>query len=142
MTLRVYVIGASAEIDRVEGVIAKLREAGGIEITHDWTEDVRAARAAGHATDAALSDREARCYAMNDVEGVEAAQVVLLLAPASPSFGAGFELGLAFTVCHDAIVCGPHARASIFTRLAGCVLDTDEAGVAEVLRTRDWKRAV
>lgn len=135
--LRVYVIGSSAEIERAESVIARLRSER-IEITYDWPANVRQVRAAGYASDAALSDAAARDAAMRDVEGVDGADLVLLLAPAAPSFGAGFEFGVAFGGSQvGAIVCGPHARASIFTRLCGYVLDTDEAGIAEVLRLRD-----
>jgi hypothetical protein len=148
MTLRVYVAGSSGELERVESVIATLRSAPGIHILHDWTKAVRAARAAGFDSDAALSDQDAKSHALIDLDAVRGAQVFLLLAPASPSFGAGVEFGVALERMRrsflgvETIVCGPAARASIFTRLASEIRDTDEQGIAEVLRTQRMRRAV
>jgi hypothetical protein len=148
MTLRVYVAGSSGELERVESVIATLRSSPGVHILHDWTKDVRAARAAGFASDAALSDADAKSHALTDLDAVRGARVVLLLAPASPSFGAGVEFGVAIERARrsflgvQTIVCGPFARSSIFTRLASEIRDTDAAGIAEVLRARDARGPV
>lgn len=124
MTLRVYVAGSSGELERVEAVIARLREAGAT-ITLDWTLDVRAHRAAGHATDADLSDEEARFLAETDRDAVVAADVFLLLAPVVATRGAWVELGIATTFCGYTAVAGHAARDSIFTRLVDEVFSTD-----------------
>ena len=105
MTLRVYVAGSSGEIERVERVIAHLRLMG-VTITHDWTADIRAVRAAGLASDADLSDDEARKHALTDLEAVATAHAVLFLAPTTPTRGAWVEMGYAYG-------CGKPDRKSV-----------------------------
>lgn len=134
--IRCYVIGASAELERAERVIAALRERG-VEITHNWCADVRAARAAGHASDADLPLAEAREHAQRDLHGVERAEVVLLLSPAAPSFGAGVEWGYALrhhaTTGRFVVAGGPR---SIFAALGDVFFERDEDAVAWVAGLR------
>lgn len=129
----VYVAGSSAEIERVERVIARLRDAG-VRITHDWTHDVREVRAAGHASDADLSDDDAAQHAIRDLGGAFGARTFLLLAPETPTRGAWVELGAAWAHQRkwrgSIIVAGPAARQSIFTRLADRIVATDDEAVA------------
>lgn len=74
---RVYVAGPSAELDRCERVIARVREAG-IKVTHDWTPAVRKWIAGGRPgyPEAKLLEHGAA-----DLSGIASADVVLLLAP-------------------------------------------------------------
>lgn len=115
--MRVYVAGASAELERVEAFAARAIAAGH-EIAHAWWEDVRANVAAGR-TDADLSDDEGRRFADADLSAVADSDAFVLLAPAGHSRGCWLELGhaLAFVPC--IIVAGASARSSIFTRAAG-----------------------
>lgn len=95
--MKVYVAGSSSELDRVRAVMAALREAGH-EITHDWTEDVLAAREAGHASDATVDDAHADKCAARDLRGIREADAFILLRREPASFGASFEAGYALAV--------------------------------------------
>lgn len=92
--MKIYVAGASKEIDLIERLIAKLKEAGH-EITHDWTVDVRR-EGGGSPND---SDVRRTC-ALKDLEAVEACQIFWLVKPAetSTSTGAWVELGWALAL--------------------------------------------
>lgn len=89
--MRVYVAGASKELDRAKAVIATLREAG-YTITFDWVEEVE------RVGDANPADPGVRLMsAHKDVDGVQSADVFVLLHPGleNNSTGCWFELGLA-----------------------------------------------
>lgn len=140
----IYVAGASSELERCEAFIAACDEAPWLRITHDWTREVRVARASGKHTDDALSDREANEAAEDDLGGVSAARLLVVLCPPpKTSDGMRTELGYALRCVHsdrtmeEIIIAGPHARSSIFTRANGChIVDSDDAAFA---RLRWWR---
>jgi hypothetical protein len=88
---RPYVAGASSEVLRCERFISMVRELG-IEVTHDWPEDLRTARVEPEAVDVYLSPR---CLA-----GIAAADLVVVLAPLSAGVTAGawVEMGAALAL--------------------------------------------
>lgn len=89
---RIYVAGASAEIDIVRGYMAQLT-ANGWQITYDWTQAVSKFGSAGEA----LTDEAKRELALKDLGGVYAAHVFWMLVPQNLSVGAWIELGAAIT---------------------------------------------
>ena len=94
MGKRIYVAGASANIEEIESYIKKLKGAGWT-ISFDWTVKVR------EAGDASPDDPVIRRQAaLADLEGVTTADVVWLVqpAPTSTSTGAWVELGSALTI--------------------------------------------
>jgi hypothetical protein len=138
--MRVYVAGASAELERCERVIAALRE-GGCTITMDWGAAMRALAALG-ICDAQLDDHEARRHAEADLDGIVTADVVLLLAPEAATRGAWVEFGYALgwargygeAPLRSLYVSGPGARQSIFTRCADALFATDDDAVSAIVR--------
>ncbi len=120
--VRVYVAGASnpAELGRAELCMNEMRRLLGPDvITHDWIRDIKEAPCA----DFDLSDPACARYATNDVDAVEAADVIWLVVPSGPSTGAWVELGVALGLRRAAarkqliVASGPDVRRSIFTRL-------------------------
>jgi hypothetical protein len=91
---RIYVAGASAQIELIECFLAKLIEAGWT-ITVDWCAEVRAAGNVASPDDPAVR----RAAALLDLEGVAASDVTWLVQPSetSTSTGAWVELGSAIT---------------------------------------------
>lgn len=84
---KLYVAGASSEIERAERVILLLSES--FEITHDWTKIMRA-----KGPEAQLTDEELRVELQRDyTDGVDPAEVLLVLIPSDghTSTGAWFE---------------------------------------------------
>lgn len=124
--ISIYVIGASAELERAERVIAALRERGA-EVVGDWTASVRAAREAGYATDATVPRETARKAARANRAAIRAAEVVIALVPERPSAGYGYDLGIAHEEGLEVIRSGP-AR-SIYDHDAVRVVESDEAAV-------------
>ena len=93
MSKRIYVAGASSNIDQIEHYIKKLQDAGWT-ISFDWTAPVR------QVGDASPDDPKIRRdAALADLQGVGTADVVWLLQPdaTSTSTGAWVELGAALT---------------------------------------------
>lgn len=90
--MKIYVAGASAEIEHIESIIAKLKAAGHT-ITHDWTVDVRAAG------DASPDDDGVReRAALADLRGVVSSDLTWVRQPENPSTGAWVELGCALVM--------------------------------------------
>jgi hypothetical protein len=92
---RIYVAGASAQIELIECMLAKLIEAGWV-ITCDWCAAVRAAGNVASPDDPQVR-REA---ALADLEGVATADVFWLVQPdsTSTSTGSWVELGFALAL--------------------------------------------
>lgn len=127
-----YVAGASAEIERSERVIAELRRRGHT-ITLDWPAAIRAEPKKDHE----LTDDEAHGYAQADIDGVDRAEHVILVTPPRHVVSAGCWVEFEHARWNgNCFAVGPHARASIFTRLPGVTLIEcpDEAIVDEVLK--------
>lgn len=91
MTGKLYIAGASADIERAERWIAKAREAG-VHVTEDWPAKVRTAGAANVGTIEQLRAAAEACE-----RGVIAASVVWVLVPREtrPTAGAWYEMGMA-----------------------------------------------
>jgi len=93
--LQVYVAGASAEMERAEGWMRKLREAG-ITVTSTWPDVIRKVGAA-NPMDAPRADRLG--WAIDDVRQVVESNVFWLLLPQGKvSAGAYTELGCAIAM--------------------------------------------
>jgi nucleoside 2-deoxyribosyltransferase len=125
--VRVYVAGASRELDRVDAFIAAML-ARGHELALDWREPIRERTAAG-GTDTDLADDAARVFAVEDLTAICGADLFILLAPAEGGSGCWVELGFAISRGIPIVVSGPAARRSVFTRLAG-IADRDEDALA------------
>lgn len=109
--LRVYVAGASVEVDMCAEFIGRLRVAGAV-ITHDWTSSVRAN---GGAADASMPRAHRAAMVVEDFAGIAAADVVWVLVPEAQTIGAWVELGYARGLRKRVHVSGPHSRRTIFT---------------------------
>lgn len=117
--MKIYVAGGSAERESVASVIAALRHAGHV-ITHDWTS------CDGYARESVPDER--RRWAREDLDGVRAADLVWLLAPAELSEGSSAELGAVLALRKRVVVSGPHARwASRIFHGLGEIHDTHSA---------------
>ena len=89
MTLRVYVAGPSAELDRARAAMRMVWNLGAV-VTHDWTLDASAWPQ--------LTSRQLAEHVALDLAGVRAADVVLALARSDThalSQGAAIEVGYA-----------------------------------------------
>lgn len=114
MSLRVYIAGASAEVDLCERYRDRLH-AHGIDV-HDWMSRVRTNP---HRHDRAIPEAERRRIAAQNANAVAIADVFWLLVPETPTIGAWVELGIAFGSARPAVlVSGPFALRSIFADLA------------------------
>lgn len=109
--LRIYVAGASAEVDMVAGYIGRLRNAGAV-ITHDWTPSVRGSCGAA---DVDMSAGLRMSLVSGDLAGIAAADVMWLLVPEATTIGAWVELGYARGLGIPVHVSGPRSRCTIFT---------------------------
>lgn len=120
MTIKVYVAGASKEIERAEKWIAKLRELG-VEVTCDWPQAMRT-----HGPDHGLTLDQREAFARADYAGIKAASVVWVLRPTeeNPSTGAWVEMGCAFALNKTVLISGAGAFC-IFDALA-TRFETDE----------------
>lgn len=138
--LAVYVAGASAEVERASEVIERIR-ALGLVVTHDWTRSVREHRSAGY-RDVDLDHERQAMIASEDLDAVRRADVLLLLAPESPTIGAWVELGCALNLANMTIfVSGPASRQSIFTSLADWIFTDDDAAVQALANAAEGKEA-
>lgn len=89
--MRVYVAGSSADLDFVRFVMAEL-ESAGLTVVHDW---VKIIEDRGEANPR-VSKAEAFKYAQADLDGVAAADIVVLVTPLSGhTIGAWWECGYA-----------------------------------------------
>lgn len=90
--MKIYVAASSAEIDRAERMISRLKAAGH-EITEDWTVTIRTVGLANQG----LSPERRRECADADFKGVASADRVVILVPRAPvvTQGAWWEGGVA-----------------------------------------------
>lgn len=109
--LRIYVAGASAEVDMCAEFIGRLRDAGAV-ITHDWTPSVLAYRGMA---DEAMSEVVRMSSVSADLAGVGMAELLWMLVPEGATIGAWVELGYARGRGIPVHVSGPHSRRTIFT---------------------------
>jgi len=104
--VRVYLAGASAEVDVCEWYRDRLL-ASGVEIVHNWMASVRANP---ERRDNEVPRRDRKRIAATCANHVASADVFWLLVPREPTIGAWVELGIAFGSARPAIVAsGPWA---------------------------------
>ena len=128
--MKIYVAGASKEIDMVERYIRILRDTGHV-ITVDWCAEIRKV---GDANPRDLPREENAKFAEDDLSGVRQADLFWLLIPQSNSAGCWIEFGYACAMRRRPIsspeifVSGDYGR-SIFCALKGvhCYDSHDEA---------------
>ena len=119
----VYVAGSSAEWETVSGCVEGLKKAG-ILVTHDWTQQVRVARAEDKSNkDYPPSYR--KTLAWDDLQGVLSARFLWLVTPKGSTIGAWVELGAAMASGKTIVVSGD-ASSCIFGSLADFHFDTHE----------------
>jgi hypothetical protein len=111
--MKVYVGGASLEIDLIEKMIGDLLEQG-VQITHDWTEDIR------HTSQfTSVPESYRRACAVEDLHGVAKANLVWILSPPADihSIGCWVEMGYAIAKQKPVLISGPLAPSNIFALL-------------------------
>ena len=129
--LRIYLAGASRELDRVLPMVERLERSGLVVLHSRWWDAVQAH---GVGNDHALTREQQAGYADADLEGVRDAELVWVLWPEARSVGAALEYGFALASCIHTVVTGPTAHECIFTAKANYRDADDWAGLHEVLR--------
>lgn len=108
--MRIYVAGASKEVDMVYSYVQRLQLAG-FTITHDWCAQVKA-----NPADVNIDPETRAWHAERDLGGVGTAWRFWLITPEGQSVGAWVELGYALGLMRPLsriVVSGPWR--SIFT---------------------------
>jgi len=126
--MKVYIAGASKEIDLVEKYVHAVRNLGHV-ITHDWCATIRKV---GDANPRDLPRDENAAFAKEDLNGVATCDLLWLLIPQNNSAGCWIEFG--YALCRQnwrtprIIVSGDFGK-SIFCALSGveCYSDHDIA---------------
>lgn len=119
--MKIYVAGSSNELERARRWIRELR-ATGWTITGDWPEVIAAV---GDANPRDASEAERWRWSYDDLEAVNRADVVWLLAPAvGTGRGAYCEVGYA-------LACGKHVISSGDTRQSIFLAQTKEYATDE-----------
>ena len=140
--MRIYIAGASKELDRVKSAYAIARELG-FELTYDWVAEVEAHNGV---TNEGLDDGERRRLSTKEVYAVVLADVFWLLCPQGVGVGAFVELGVAVAAQrlaydrHIIVASGP-TRRTIFGAQADFEVPTDEDGANIVRELRDFVAA-
>lgn len=119
--MRLYLAGASAELQLIEGYIKRILAETSHTITHDWTKAVR--RYGANPPNMLLPDR--KLASIEDLSGAFQADLVWLLVPAAASIGCYFEVGAAFQDGKQIIASGD-TRKSIFCSLFKAEYPTHE----------------
>lgn len=127
--MKLYVAGASADLERCK-TLAQAARAAGYEITLEWWVDVEHARAAGYA-DRDLNHETRREQATKDLCAVQLADVLWLVCPPAGvhTTGAWCELATAIVAGVFVVVSGDH-RQCLFTAKAQRFFDTHEEALA------------
>jgi len=129
--MRVYVAGASAEIERAEALIARLRDAG-VEVISDWPENVRRAGAANIGLTHEVRLAAARACSL----GVRRSDWLVVLEPKAPTIGAWVEMGIALAQGIDVLWVG-EGDCTVFESLATSTVSSDDEAfrfIAEACR--------
>lgn len=129
--MKIYIAGASAEIERVERAI-RLARLAGFQVTVDWPAE---AREVGAANPVGATDEQRRHWTERLVSGVDAAKIVWLLYPTRPSAGCWVEFGRAQAKGIYTIVSG--RGDSIFRASATEQADDDDDGLAMLCAYRE-----
>ncbi len=129
--LKVYLAGASRELDRIRPFVSVLDRSGIVQLTYRWWEAVEKH---GVGRDHELTRDQAAGHALNDLDGVRSCQLFWVLWPENHSVGAPLEFGFAMASGIPTIVTGKNVKACIFTALATYRDDSDALGMHEVMR--------
>jgi len=129
--LRVYLAGASRELDRVLPMVERLERSGLVVLHSRWWDAVQHH---GVGKDGELTREQQAAHATADLEGVRDAELVWVLWPEARSVGAALEYGYALASRIHTVVTGPTAHECIFTAKANYRDADDWAGLHEVLR--------
>jgi len=133
---KIYVAGASSELDMIRYVMKKLQDSGNLEITYDWTIPVAKFGSEGKE----LTSAERREYAAKDLAGVGGADYFWLLVPGNKSVGAWVELGAAISnrrsppTYNRPVIVVSGDLSSIFTELADKRFTTHEEALTWLLK--------
>ncbi len=122
--MKLYLCGASSEIDLVESYMAKLRAAGR-SITLDWCAAIRASARSDHE----LDHEERRAHAATDLEGVRNARIVWLLAPTPPNVSTGCWVECGHAIAYRAtktLIASGHVVPCIFADMADKMFRTHQ----------------
>jgi len=150
--LRVYVAGASSEMERAERYMVKLREAG-IVVTSTWPEVIRS-QPNGEANPMSVPRAVRARWARTDLDEVTESNFLWLLVPKVPSAGAHVEFGYAVMLMQSfdmAEALGIEAppfellcsgkETSIFTALSPNHFDTDDEAFGFLLALHQFLEA-
>jgi hypothetical protein len=137
--MKVYVAGASAEIDICENYIKRLESSGKIDITFNWCDVIR--KNAG----IDLISEQLKYLAMCDLGGITEADWLWVIIPTLQSKGCWVELGYAMgTKLHmpkgkrrRIITSGRLTRNDIFPLLADKNCDTHEKAFEFLMIVKD-----
>jgi len=132
----VYVAGSSSEWEIVSKHVEALKAAG-LHVTHDWTQQVRKARAE-QKSDKDYPPSYRKTLAWDDLNGVLEARFFWLVAPQGSSIGAWVELGAAMHAGKTLVVSGDVSRC-IFGELADFHFPTHEEAQAFFVRHHGGK---
>lgn len=120
--MKIYIAGASKEISTCESFRDRLRTAGHV-ITHDWMREIRECTVADHE----LTHEARHEYALMDLRGVLAADLLWVVCPDAKSVGCWVELGIALGCGRPMVaLSGPWAPC-IFADLAAWRFSSHEA---------------
>ena len=118
--MKAYVCAAFMDYERARKAMGTLSRRG-FTITHDWTVDAER----GPQDD--VSPELKRLWASQDINGVKAADVVLVLAPNTlAARGMWVEMGAALAWGKVVFISGPQRLYNVFTSLCDDGCDTDE----------------
>jgi len=141
--MKVYVAGASSEMELCAQWIRKVRECGH-EIILDWVEVIRKA---GSANPRDASIEQLQEWAKPDFDASRNCEIFWLLIPETNSIGCWVELGIALdsvsrSTLYPGVVIGPHIiisgdwKRTIFSALADELFYTHEQAFQSVFRER------
>lgn len=117
---KLYIAGSSKELERVKKFATYAKDQG-FMITEPWWDKVEE-----HGANPDIPRAKKKEFADADIAGLEAAECVILLAPADNSgFGCAFEYGYAIAKKKPVVIAGKHA--SVFCALRPTVLSDNEA---------------
>jgi len=135
MRQRIYIAGAAVEWQQARRMMRAVSELG-YHLTLDWTLSIEEHEAAG-VTDRQLTALDARRLADEDVNAVQASDVVwLLVPPDGKGRGAWVELGIALASPRCQIIASGDVESSIFLQLVDKQFATHEEALVWLKEVR------
>lgn len=116
--LKIYLAGASSELERCGRIMDALIAMPHVEVTHNWVEGIRKVRASGITSDGLLSREDARTYADADRQGIRDANIFWQAVPEKGTYSHGAFWELGYAQCLSDVYDG--RRQIILSREAGC----------------------